>query len=433
MKHNKARFHSLSRRIVTQFCLFTLFLSVLYGMFSFVLLYTLEDSFIERDIVHEASYLQQGYDQNQQWPAIRNNYMSLHFSEQTLPENVRRLLKDEPRRKEFYGEEGRHYHLYPMPGLDNTYLLAEVSKELLVRPIRAGILKFLIISGIVLTLLACGLAWWISRKTIKPLKELADLVEGVAPEQIPERFSADFPNNEIGILAQALEQSMQRISDSLNREKCFTRDVSHELRTPLAVVKNACEVMAQRSDLNDVQSQTVNRIAEANMQMEQTVNTLLVLAREEHTAANQEATDLMAMIEQSVINHGYLLDGKSVEVEIDDSCRVVLNTQPGMLKVLLDNLLANAFQYTESGYVNTYFHQGVLHIKDTGIGIAEDISDRLTQPAVKGSQSTGFGFGMAIVQRLCDHLGWQLRVESNTSENGSGGTLVSVKIDGTQS
>jgi signal transduction histidine kinase len=39
---------------------------------------------------------------------------------------------------------------------------------------------------------------------------------------------------------------------------------------------------------------------------------------------------------------------------------------------------------------------------------------------VKGSQSTGYGFGLSIVKRLCEHQGWQLTVESNK------GTVVSV-------
>ena len=49
------KFHSLSRKIVRQFCLFTLFISTVYGIFCFMLMYSLEDDFIEREVRNEAN------------------------------------------------------------------------------------------------------------------------------------------------------------------------------------------------------------------------------------------------------------------------------------------------------------------------------------------------------------------------------------------
>ncbi len=57
-----------------------------------------------------------------------------------------------------------------------------------------------------------------------------------------------------------------------------------------------------------------------------------------------------------------------------------------------------------------------LIIADTGSGIEADIAGKVTELAVKGSQSTGYGFGLSIVKRLCEHQGWQLTL---TSEQGT--------------
>ena len=404
-------FHSLSQRIVINFCLFTLFLSALYGLVAFMLLYTLEDSFIVKDIKREAEYLQSGFTQDGVWPNPRKDTMQLHFGTDSLPDDFRDKYIQEPWEHEFYGSEGLHYHLYPLPGHDKTYLVAEVSQELLVRPIRGGVLVFLIVNGIALTLFACLMAWILGRRTTAPLKKLAALVDGVKPEQLPKRFASEYPNNEIGTLANALESSMQRINASMDREKYFTRDVSHELRTPLAVIRNGSELLQAQNMGTDAKA-TVNRIAAAAEQMEKTVYTLLALAREENTASEATTFALMPLVERAILDNRTLLDDKDIEVVIEDNCHAQLTAQSGMLKVLLDNLLSNAFQYTQQGEVIIAFSDGWLRVRDTGPGINQELSSKITEPGVKGKQSTGFGFGLSIVKRLCEHQGWRLKVES---------------------
>ncbi|MEW6982219.1 sensor histidine kinase [Colwelliaceae bacterium 6471] len=420
MNNKSEKFHSLSRRIVAQFCIFTLALSAIYGLLCFLLLYSLEDDFIEREVKQEANYLVETYRETGQWSQARSEHMALYFSTSSLPDDIRQQFIDEPQRKEFFGAQGRHYHLYPLPEYNNVYLVAQVSERLLVRPIRGSVLTLLLISGTALTFIAFIIAWLLGRKTATPLKQLADLVDGVAPQNIPHTFADQFPNNEIGILARTLENSMQQISKALAREKCFTRDVSHELRTPVAIVKNAVELCQEKNIFQEQDKQIISRISEAAMQMEQTVTTLLVLAREEHTSAQKTQVKLLPLIEQSILDHRHILEGKCVDVQVHDNCNAVVCAQQGMLKVLLDNLLSNAFQYTESGEVKVSFIDNELTIEDTGSGIEQAISAQVTEPAIKGSQSTGYGFGLSIVKRLCEHQHWQLTVVSNK------GTSISV-------
>ena len=52
-----------------------------------------------------------------------------------------------------------------------------------------------------------------------------------------------FRDDQIGVLAQALDRSIQRITRFIEREKNFIRDSSHELRTPVTVIKDAVELI----------------------------------------------------------------------------------------------------------------------------------------------------------------------------------------------
>ncbi len=405
------KFHSLSRKIISQFCLFTLLVSTVWGMLCFILMYNLEDEFIEREVKQEAQYLQQSFDQNKHWSESRVSYMTLYFSKNTLPVDIKQRYLAEPKRKEFSGENGRHYHLLALPKAENIYLVAKVSEMLLVRPVTEGILKLMLISGFILVLIAFVIAWQLGRKTAMPLKQLADLVNGVAPENIPDKFAKQFPNNEIGILAQTLESAMARINQSLLREKCFTRDVSHELRTPVAIIKNAVEVYRTQHSAEE-DNPVIDRISQASTQMEQTVTTLLTLAREEHTEADKKHIKILPLIEQSIIDQNHLINNKPIQVTVNDNCNVEVYAQSGMLVVLLDNLISNAFQYTQAGRVTIEMRNKTLIVADTGPGIEASISDKVTDPAVKGNQSTGYGFGLSIVKRLCEHQGWLLTLSS---------------------
>jgi len=415
------KFHSLSKKIVSQFCLFTLLISTMWGMFCFILMYNIEDEFIEREVRQEAQFLQQIFDQNKSWSAPRVSYMTLYFSKDTLPDEIKQRFIAEPNRKEFSGENDRHYHLLALPRSENVYLVAEVSEMLLVRPFTKGILKLMLIVGVILTLLAFIIAWQLGRKTAKPLKQLADLVNGVAPEQIPEKFTQQFPNNEIGILARTLEAAMKRINQSLVREKCFTRDVSHELRTPVSIIKNAVEVYRSQHSA-EVNNPVIDRISQASTQMEQTVTTLLTLAREEHTVVDKKHVKILPLIEQSIIDQSHLINNKPIQVQVNDNCNVDVFAQSGMLTVLLDNLIGNAFQYTQQGKVIIEMQGTTLIVADTGPGIEHGITENITEPSVKGSQSTGYGFGLSIVKRLCEHQGWLLTLSSEQ------GTKISVTL-----
>jgi signal transduction histidine kinase len=352
--------------------------------------------------------------------------MQLYFSKNSLPEDIKQLYIDEPKRKEFAGNNGRHYHLLALPKTQNTYLVAEVSEMLLVRPITEGILKVMIVSGLILVLLAFIIAWKLGKKTARPLRQLAELVNGVAPENIPDKFAEQFPYNEIGILAQTLENAMLRLNQSLLREKCFTRDVSHELRTPVAIIKNAVEVY-RNQHATDENHPVIDRISQASTQMEQTVTTLLTLAREEHTEAHKKHLKILPLIEQSIIDQNHLINNKPIKVEVNDNCDVQVYAQSGMLTVLLDNLIGNAFQYTQAGKVTIEMQNNRLIIADTGPGIDPSISDKVTEPAIKGLQSTGYGFGLSIVKRLCEHQNWSLMLSSEQ------GTKISVTFESSNS
>ncbi|MGQ7482940.1 hypothetical protein ACTGYX_12000, partial [Streptococcus suis] len=135
-------------------------------------------------------------------------FMTIHDSPATFPSDLKATFDAEPWRREIAGTQGRHYHLRPVqpegaatPG----WLVAEVSQQLVVRPMRSQILALLAWSGLAVVMVAVLAGAWLARRTTRPLSRLAALVDEMAPDRLPVGFAGDFPVDEVGVLARGVE------------------------------------------------------------------------------------------------------------------------------------------------------------------------------------------------------------------------------------
>jgi signal transduction histidine kinase len=344
------------------------------------------------------------------WSSDEANNMFVYQSIKDFPNDLRRQYGIEPEQKEFFGDEGRHYHVVVIPDHKNVYLVAEVSEKLLIRPMRDGLVKLSLTVCISMIVLSVLLSWFIGRRFSKPLNQLATLVDKTSAEELPNDFAKAFPKNEIGLLASTLEDAFKQLDESIAREKSFTRDVSHELRNPLMTIKSTVELMKQKQCDSNIQSSLVG-IENAALSMEQTVYTLLNIARSENVKAKTELANLLPIVEEAVINFSHLLDGKDVEVVVSEQLNQKRLIQKECFKILVDNLISNAFQYTTSGKVEITLEADTFIVSDTGPGISHNMQEKHT---------FGYGFGLSIVKRLCDAMGWRLSMSEDT------GTSISV-------
>lgn len=405
MRARAARIHSLRRRMVAAFALFALATALCFSAFSLMFVYVVEDRFFDNMLDQEAAHQQRAWRAGGKLAAPLRPFVSVHASAASFPPDLARQVAGGARGSEFFGEQGRHYHLRPLV-LDGgaATLVAEVSRELVVRPSLPFIVSFLGLSTLAILALTLGAGFWLARRATEPLRRLTALVSGADPQQLPRHFSDQFPDNEIGLLAASLEQAMSRIAGFIDREQHFTRDASHELRTPLSIIDGAAQLLAAQP-LTPRAAAQVQRIRSACVHMSQAVETLLALAREELHGAPVEPVALLALVERTVLQFAHLLDGKPVEVVVDVGPDVVLDTHGAALAILLGNLVSNAFAHTNAGTVTIGFADGALCVSDSGPGLASGLKGRLFDSGVKGEASSGSGLGLSIAARLaarCD-------------------------------
>lgn len=411
---------SLKKNIIVGACLFSLFISVVFSSLNFFMVYMMEDNFFKRLLSEEKIYMQAIFIEAEKKglaePTVvpRQSFMYIYNSVEELPNDLAIAYKKHPKQNEYKGEDGRHYHLTHLKA-QKKILSAEVSSYLIVRSAIGDIFIMLFFVSVFMFATALYLGYMLANRATAPLTQLVQLLTNTSPEKLPTNFSKDYPENEIGLLATTLEQAMARISQFIHREQHFTRDTSHELRTPVTIIKNAIELIEQQS-LNADEKTLIARIALANNQMEQTIATLLSLAREGKDNNTADASPLLPAIEQAIIDQSYLLNNKSIELDIQVDGLIQVRCKLTVLQILLNNLLSNAFQYTEKGLITIAYKDNTLSLNDSGGGIDKSIHASAMDSLVKGKKSQGFGIGLSLVKRLCET--YQLDLTLTSTQEG---------------
>lgn len=404
--HKPAR--SLGQRIIWACVILALLCAALFSFFNVVFVYTVEDQFFRHQLMDEEKrQLQQS-----QLVAPLAAGMQIFQSPKDFPADLQQQFEPNTQRTEYSGEQGRHYHIRPFhhPSVkEPVWLVAEVSQQLVVRPIRDEMLLLYGISTLVMLLLAAALGFTLARRATRPLTQLAELVQ---KNQFSPGFAQKFPANEIGVLADALEQNWLRVQAFIEREQAFSRDASHELRTPLAVIQTSCELLLNQQWPSE-QQQRLEQIQHSSRQMNQLISTLLAMSREQHLGQT-ENIKLAGVLEQLVLNLSPLLDGNSIELELQVAPDLEVQLNLVLLQMVLTNLLQNAFLHSAAGTIFISADSQQLLIQNPVHD--DDQPTELTALFAKGRQSSGYGLGLGIVQRLCQQTGLELQLERQAQQ-----------------
>ncbi|HQD82841.1 MAG TPA: phosphate regulon sensor histidine kinase PhoR [Quisquiliibacterium sp.] len=213
--------------------------------------------------------------------------------------------------------------------------------------------------------------------------------------------------------------------DAVRRD--FVANVSHEIRTPVTVIGGFAETLLNL-ELDDATRRTyLATILKQSQTMQRLVEDLLTLSSLDGAGGVpvEDTVDLHALIAALADEAGVLSQGAhTITTRIDGPQYV--RAAATELESAIRNLLTNAVRYTPAGgririEWRSRDGEGLLSVRDTGIGIPEEHLPRLSERFYRvdrgrSRDTGGTGLGLAIVKHIMNRHGGRLQIESRVGE-----------------
>ena len=267
------------------------------------------------------------------------------------------------------------------------------------------------------------LAVWLTPGLFRPLDDIATVAKQISrADDLSLRVPHSDRIDEIGVLARALNETLERLERLFQTQQRLLADVSHELRTPLTAIRGNVDLMRR---MGDGDAESLEIIQEEVDRLTRLVGDLTLLARADAGGLplNLKPVELDNLLFEVYRQVSML--AKPVEVLVAEVDQVCVNGDPDRLKQLLLNLVENGIKYTPKGGRVTVSlakanNWAQITVSDNGVGIpSEDlpfIFDRFYRvDKARNRSQGGSGLGLAIAKWVAQVHGGEIYVESEVN------------------
>lgn len=319
---------------------------------------------------------------------------------------------------------GTTYRVFSIQTSNQT---VQVAQDLAVRRNMAGNLALRTLGPIAVMMpILMLVVWWVVSGSLQPVARVRSQVAARQADDLSPVSDNGLPD-EVRPLVQELNLLFGRVKTAFEAQQHFVADAAHELRTPLAALRLQAQSL-DRADNPEARRVAVARLTAGIDRATRLVEQLLVLARQEATAAEgavARPVDLADLARRTVADLAGVAAAKGVDLGVQQADPATVDGQPDALQILLRNLVDNAVKYTPGGGTVdiSVQHDGqkfVVQVEDSGPGIPPEERERVFDRfyRVAGSDAAGSGLGLAIIKAIAERHGATLALDASTRLGG---------------
>jgi signal transduction histidine kinase len=303
------------------------------------------------------------------------------------------------------------------------YLLVAMSLED-AKMVLHNLFQILIFSYPLILFLLFVIARLIAGRSIKPINSIIETSNIITRDNLKSRIPLPQNRDELYTLSQTINNLLDRIENTIEREKQFTSDASHELRTPLTIIKGTLEVLIRKPRNQEEYQEKINFCVSEVNRLNHLVDQLLLLARFENQnkSLKIEKVCLNVIILDTISRYSSIIQSKKIHISTDFVKEYYVENDAYLLSIIINNLVSNALKYSnENAKLNIVItdenEKIECHIIDSGIGIpADDLQKIFNQfyrsKTIEHTGIKGSGLGLSIVKRLCTLLHIDIKITS---------------------
>ena len=265
--------------------------------------------------------------------------------------------------------------------------------------------------ALVSIVLSAAIAWWMTRRLLQPVRQVAAATHRLAAGQRDVRVEARSSGDEAAQLARDFNKLAQTLERNDELRRAYFADISHELRTPLAVLRGELEALTDGT--RPLLPTAIEALRDEAVQLGILVDDLYELALSDEGALgySMERVDLRALIVQVVSSHQHAIDSAGLRCHLDvPDLPARLRGDAGRLRQLFDNLLENSRRYTDTHgeirvVVRPHERGWTVDLEDSAPGPPAAQLDRMFERLFRGEASRnrasgGAGLGLAIARNI---------------------------------
>lgn len=298
----------------------------------------------------------------------------------------------------------------------------------LTRDLWSPVVVRVLVAGALTVAVAVLASLVIARRLSRPVLRVSEATARVAAGDLGHRVPVE-GEDEVAGLARRFNSMADALAEAQRREREFLASISHELRTPITAIRGYAEAIsdgAVREGQGIEEALAVIRTEATRLErlVEDVVDLARLGAREFRLSPVQ--VDLAQTLRDAVRAGAPRASDAGVSLVADAADGLVVTTDPGRVRQIVENLVENAIRVTPAGGAVRVAGRRdvagvVVEVSDTGPGIAETDLPHVFERSYlwrvsRGVREVGTGLGLAIVRELATALGGRIEVASRPGE-----------------